>query len=143
MNWAAKNWPIFGAVLVSCFLVAALTITRDVNPTMSPLLPPIRVTLARAPTRGVDPVRPIFAGQTTEMEPVTPSPTESSVPTLVGIVRGAGTAIALVKSADGQVTRAQVGDVVDGWTLRSLSTKSAKVSNSQREREIVLFQSGE
>ena len=134
---AVRWWPtgLAGTILAMAALYA--TATHSPASELTPLPSPLRVTYG-APTDAPPSKRLIFDQPTSPSSSAAPVDAPAKNPILMGIASGSRAAVALLKKADGQTVPAHVGDVVDGWSVRSISTKKTTIAKGNEEQELGL-----
>jgi len=137
MNRATRWWPAGAAMLIMTALVVLCALTPTAPTYLAPLPSPLRTT--GIDHRGTEetPKRSIFPqpSATTDVATLQATP---RLPVLVGVAGGRSTRVALLKQADGKTVRAHAGEVVDGWTVRSITLRVVIIGNAHGDEQLVL-----
>jgi type IV pilus biogenesis protein PilP len=136
MSQLIRWWPAYAATLASCALVWAMTVTSVAKGLVAPLPDRVRMASVAPGTKADDGERRLF-GQPPPAEARAPAEAAAQPPVLVGIAGGRGTIVALLKTADGQTVQARAGDLVGGWTVRSITSRKVVVGNSESQQDLM------
>ncbi|NKB16169.1 MAG: hypothetical protein HC774_03600 [Sphingomonadales bacterium] len=72
-----------------------------------------------------------------DVPPPSPPP-EAPAPTLQGTAVAAGSAVAVLRSADGRSALLRVGDRIDGWRIVSIASRRVTIRDGSRTVRLVL-----
>lgn len=138
MSRVARWWPVCGSILVMSVIAYASTLTpahiRSASPPPAPVvIPPSKNLEASSNTE-----RPIFSAPETASSDADSVGESAKLPSLVGIASGRGTVVALLKGANGQIVPAHIGDLLEGWTVRTISPRAVTIENLHGEQELKL-----
>lgn len=138
MSWVARWWPVSCGALVVSVIAYAFTLTPAHIQAASPLPAPVVVPALKDSIAQPKGERSIFSALGTAPTDTGSADATPKLPSLVGIASGRGSVVALLKGANGQVVRTHMGEVVDGWRVRAISSKSVIIGNSDSEQELKL-----
>jgi len=138
MNWVARWWPVSCGILVMSVIAYASTLTPRHIQSTSPLPAPVAVPALKDSIAQPKGVRSIFSALGTAPTDTGSADATPKLPSLVGIASGRSSVVVLLKGANGQIVRTHMGEVVDGWRVRAISSKSVTIGNSDGEQELRL-----